>query len=73
MAEAGFEGIGKYVTGRQNTVTQYIATQPILDHEETTWASGRGEMELYNLGHRGRTEDVSHGLPVQGRLSELPS
>ena len=41
-------------------------------HEDTTWASGRGEMELYNLGHRGRTEDVSHGLPVQGRLSELP-
>ena len=41
-------------------------------HEDTTWASGRGEMELYNLGHRVRTKDVSHGLPVQGRLSELP-
>ena len=31
MVEAGFEGIRKYVTGRQNTVAQYIATQPILD------------------------------------------
>ena len=31
MVEAGFEGIGKYVTGRQNMVAQYIATQPILD------------------------------------------
>ena len=41
-------------------------------HEDTTWVSSRGEMELYNLGHRGRTEDVSHGVSVQGRLSELP-
>ena len=30
MVEAGFEGIGKYITRRQNTVAQYIATQPIL-------------------------------------------
>ena len=29
--EAGFEGIGTYVTRRQNTVAQYIATQTILD------------------------------------------
>ena len=31
MAEAGFKDIGTYVTGRQNTVAQYIETRPILD------------------------------------------
>ena len=31
MVESGFEGIGTYITRRQNTVAQYIATQPILD------------------------------------------
>ena len=31
MVEAGFEGIGKYVTERQNTVAQYISMQTILD------------------------------------------
>ena len=31
MQEAGLEGIRKAVTRRQNTVTQYIATRPILD------------------------------------------
>ena len=31
MQEAGLEGIRKAVTRRQNTVTQYIATGPILD------------------------------------------
>ena len=31
MVEAGFEGIGKYITRRQNTGVQYIATLPILD------------------------------------------
>ena len=41
-------------------------------HEDTTWASGRVGMELDKLGHGGRTEDVLHGLPVQGRLSDLP-
>ena len=31
MMESGFEGIGTYITRRQNTVAQYIAMQPILD------------------------------------------
>ena len=31
MGEAGFKGIKKYVTRRQNTVAQYIATQPIME------------------------------------------
>ena len=31
MVESGFEGIRKSVTSRHSTVTQYIATQPILD------------------------------------------
>ena len=36
MGEAGFEGIRNLVTRRQNTVTQYIATRPILDLCERT-------------------------------------
>ena len=31
LGEAGLEGIRKSITWRQNTVTQYIATRPILD------------------------------------------
>ena len=31
MVEAGFEGIGTYITRRQNIATHYIATQTILD------------------------------------------
>ena len=31
MVESGFEGIGTYIKMRQNMVTQYIATQLILD------------------------------------------
>ena len=41
-------------------------------HEETTWVSGRGYMELEKLGHGGNTLDVPHGLPVKGRPAELP-
>ena len=42
-------------------------------HDDTTWVSGRGEMELDNLIHRGRTADVPHGLPSQERPAYLPS
>ena len=31
MEEPGFEGIGTYITRRQNTFAQYIVTRPILD------------------------------------------
>ena len=31
MVEAGFKGISKYITRRQNMVAHYIATRPILD------------------------------------------
>ena len=31
MQEAGFKEMGEYVMKRNNTVAQYIATQPILD------------------------------------------
>ena len=31
MAEAGFEGIGTYVTRSKNIVAQYIEKRPILD------------------------------------------
>ena len=40
--------------------------------DDVAWASGRGEIELENLGHGGRAADVSHGLTSQGRLAELP-
>ena len=38
MEEAGFEEIELYITRRQNTVAQYIATQPIMDLcEQSVW------------------------------------
>ena len=41
MREAGFEGISQSTTRRQNTVTQYIATRPILDlYERSTQRLG---------------------------------
>ena len=41
LGEAGFEGMGKLVTRRQNTVAQYIATRPNLDLcERATWWQG---------------------------------
>ena len=43
MVEAVFKGISKYITRRQNTVTQHIATQPILDlYEWSAWRPGAG-------------------------------
>ena len=41
-------------------------------HEDTTWVSGRGDMELDNLIHGGITVDIPHDLPAQGRPVELP-
>ena len=41
MGESDFEGISKSVTRRQNTVAQYITTQPILDLcERSNWWPG---------------------------------
>ena len=41
MGEASFEGIRKSVTRRKNTVTQYIATRPIVDLcDQATWRPG---------------------------------
>ena len=40
--------------------------------DDTTWASGRGYMDLDNLGHGGRAADVRHGLPGQGRPIKRP-
>ena len=37
--------------------------------DDKEWAIGRGEMELENLGHGGRSAEV---LPDQGRPAELP-
>ena len=41
MVEAGFEGVGTYITRRQNTVADYISTRPILDLcEQSAWRTG---------------------------------
>ena len=40
MKEAGFTTIRKSITNIQNTVTQYIATQPLLDLCEQTTRRG---------------------------------
>ena len=41
LGGAGFEGIRKLVTRRQNTVAQYIATRTIMDLcERATWSTG---------------------------------
>ena len=48
MAETGFEGIGTYITRRQNTATQYIATRPILDLYERS-ARKPGERVSWKL------------------------
>ena len=29
-------------------------------------------MKFFNLGHRGRTVDILHRVPVQGKTAELP-
>ena len=39
---------------------------------ETSWASGRGDMDIENLNHGGRGAVILHGLPGQGRPAELP-
>ena len=43
MEEVGFDGIRKSVTKRQNTVAQYIATQPnlVLCEWATQWPGAR--------------------------------
>ena len=41
MEEASFEEIGVYITRRQNTFAQYIATRPIIDlYERSFWRPG---------------------------------
>ena len=40
--------------------------------DDTAWTSGRGVMDLENLGHGGKAAYVPHGLPVQGRPTDLP-
>ena len=45
LVEAGFEGTGKYITKRQNTVAQYIVTRTIPDFCE--WSARRLEARVY--------------------------
>ena len=39
--------------------------------DDTAWVSGRGDMDMENIGQGGRAADVPHGLPSQGRPMEL--
>ena len=61
MTGAGFKEIGTYVTRRQNTSAQYIATRPILDLCERSvqrpeaWVS-RQWWEQYGLDFEGSKE-----------------
>ena len=41
-------------------------------HDDTTWASVIGYMELDNLEQGGRAADIPHGLPGQGKPVDLP-
>ena len=43
-----------------------------MAQEYKTWASVKGEMELDNLYHRGKTAHVPNCLPGQGRLRSCP-
>ena len=69
MEEAVFEEIGLYVTRRKNTVTQYIATRPILDLCERyvwrlgAWASWKwwGQEGMDLEGSKERAVDESDG------------
>ena len=66
MVEAGFNGTETYVTRRQNTVVQYIATRPILDLcERSAWRPGaclywhwweQDALDLEGLKKRAATE-----------------
>ena len=69
MEEAGFNEIGVYITRRQNTFAQYIATRPILDLCERSvrrtgaWVSRRWwEQEGLDLeGAKERETEESDG------------
>ena len=39
--------------------------------DDSAWASGRVATYIENLGHRGRTADVSHGFTGQGRPADI--
>ena len=71
MAEAGFEGIGTYVTRRQNKVVQHIATRTLLDLCERSarrpgaWVSRRW-WEQDGLYLEGGEEEGSGGIGRRG-------
>ena len=41
-------------------------------HDDSLCMSGRGATYLDNLLHWGRAADISNGLPVQGRSTNIP-
>ena len=72
------DGGGVYITGaadRSGTVRGMwdgdgggIVCRP---QDDTTWAGGRGEMEMGSLGHGRRPADIQAGLTDQGRDADL--
>ena len=81
--EAGFEGIGKYITGRQNKAAQYIATRPILYLcERSSWRPGAWvswrwweQIGLYLEGAKKRAAAAvaeSDGRETIGEEEEMP-
>ena len=78
MEEAGFEDIWFYIQNIQNTVAQYIATQPILDLCERSvwklvvWVSWRWWYQegIHLRGTRERAASVTVTDSEKGNIGE---
>ena len=51
---------------------RYVRSIIVRAQYDTALASGRGDMDLENLSHKGRAADVPHGLTGKGMPTELP-
>ena len=79
MREAGLEEVETYITQRQNTAAQYIATRPILDLcEEAERRPGAGVSKRWweqvgiNLAGARAAEMVeADGATGEGRMAEV--
>ena len=80
MVKSGFEGIGTYITRRQNTVAQNIATQPIMDlcvkssRRPGAWVSRRWWEQdgLYLEGGKNRSSEESDGEEAISEEEGMP-
>ena len=79
MAEEGFKETRTYVTRRQNTVAQYIATRPILDLcKQYDWMPGEWVSHwwweqdgLYSEGTKERAAAELDGEEAQSEEERL--